>query len=69
MKEGGHFGGTMAFAASRTLCQGWAPVGGELTPALRGWCVTDHGWGPHSDPPPSKYMSFLGSQELVSEGS
>ena len=42
----------MAFAASRTLCQGWAPVGGELTPALRGWCVTDHGWGLHSDPPP-----------------
>ena len=41
----------MAFAASRILCQGWAPVGGELTPALRGWCVTDHGWGLHSDPP------------------
>ena len=44
----------MAFAASRTLCQGWAPVGGELTPALRGWCVTAHGWGLHSDPPPQR---------------
>ena len=41
--------GTMTFAASGTLCQGWAPVGGELTPVVRGWCVTDHGRGPRSD--------------------
>ena len=59
--------GTMTSAASGTLGQGWAPVGGELTPAVRGWCVTDHGRGPRSDPPKG-HRSLLGSQELVSQG-